>query len=300
MASISAGRRRADFDSAYVTDEGLASQHDDRDLASHYGVAIEVPLSAGLFARGRYEIAPYDGYQVEYEAQAADRFSGDLGRFQLSVGWRFGQRDRAPAWKQELDGAYVGVQGGDDRGWSSTDAVMRQSSQPEETEFQADFGGRGLDFGAFAGYGRSWGRFYAGLELEADSSKSSWQHERRPQGRRFSVDSRSSNGVALRLGYVARGGALLYARGGFVRSRFNITYEKGGNPDTWLDGDETLSGTRLGLGLEAPLTKHLFVRLDYTSTAYEEIGFTTAQERPDDITYRNRQHMARLGLGVRF
>ena len=44
----------------------------------------------------------------------------------------------------------------------------------------------------------------------------------------------------------------------------------------------------------------LFVRLDYTSTVYEEIRFTTPQDRADDITYRNRQHMARLGLGIRF
>lgn len=300
LASLSAGSRRADFDSVYVTDEGLASDHDDRERATSYGLGLEAPLSAHLFARMRYEVSPYDGYEVVYEEPDSDRFSGSQGRFQLGLGWRFG-----PAWTPSgsapsVAGFYAGAQGGDDRSWSGLDAVMRQNEVPTETDFHANFGGRGLDFGAFAGYGHTWGPVYLGLELEADASESSWRHERLPEGRQYSVESRSSDGVSLRLGYATRGGALLYVRGGAVRGRFRTLYEKGGNPDAWVDRDDTLSGSRFGVGLEAPLGSHLFLRLDYTSTVYDAMGFTTIHERSDEIRFRNRQHLARLGFGFRF
>lgn len=300
LATLSAGRRRADFDSFYVTDDGLASDHDDRERATSYGLGLEAPLSAHLFARMRYEVSPYDGYDVVYEEPAADRFSGSQGRFQLGLGWRFGAAWAPSAAAPRVGGFYAGAQGGDDRSWSELDALMRQADAPTETEFEANFGGRGLDFGAFAGYGHAWGPVYLGIELEADASKSSWRHERLPEGRQYSVEARSSDGVALRLGYATRGGALLYVRGGAVRGRLRTLYEKGGNPDAWVDRDDTLSGTRFGVGLEAPLTTHTFLRLDYTSTVYDAIGFTTIHERADELRFRNRQHMARLGFGFRF
>lgn len=302
LASLSAGRRRADFDSVYVTDDGLASEHDDRERATSYGLGLQAPLGAHLFARMRYEVSPYDGYDVVYDEPAADRFSGSQGRVQLGLGWRFGAawEPSASATAQRVSGFYAGAQGGDDRNWSGLDAVMRQGDEPTETAFEANFGGRGLDFGAFAGYGRTWGPVYLGIELEADASKSSWRHERLPEGRQYSVEARSSDGLALRLGYATRGGALLYARGGAVRGRFRTLYEKGGNPDAWVDRDDTLSGTRIGVGLEVPLTTQLFLRLDYTSTVYDAMGFTTIHERADEIRFRNRQHLARLGFGFRF
>lgn len=300
VASLGIGRRQAAFDSAYVTDEGVATNHDDRAWATTQSLALEVPLTGHLFARARYEVAPYAGYEVTYEDPASDRFSGSQGRFEIGLGWRFRQQAVLVEQDRWPGGFYAGLQAGDDRGWSSTDAVMRQSGAPQETFFQADFGGRGLDLGAFAGYGRHWGAFYAGIELEADASDSLWEHLRLPQGRQFSVEARSSDGASLRLGYATRGGALLYLRGGVVRGRFVTLYQKGQDPDAWIDRDDTLSGTRIGLGIEAPISRRLFIRLDYTSTTYESVGFTTTHQRADELSFRNRQHLARLGLGVRF
>lgn len=300
VASVGVGSRRADFDSYYVTDDGLASDHDDRERATSYGLGLEAPLSAHLFARMRYEVAPYDGYEVVYEDPASDRFSGSQGRVQLGLGWRFGAAWAPSGTAPRVGGFYAGAQGGDDRSWSSLDAVMRQSSTPTRTDFHANFGGRGLDFGAFGGYGRTWGPVYLGLELEADASESQWRHEREPQGRKFGVEARSSHGAALRLGYATRGGALLYVRAGAVRGRLRTLYEKGGNPEAWVDRDDTRSGHRIGVGLEAPLTANLFLRLDYTSTVYDPVDFTTAHERADELRFRNRQNLARLGFGFRF
>ncbi len=300
LATLGIGRRRADFDSSYVTDEGLASEHGDRTSANSFGLGLEVPVSAHAFARARYEVAPYAGYDVTYDAPQSDRFSGSQGRFQLGIGWRFGPSLPLAGDARRPGGFYAGAQGGDDRVHSALQAVMRQGNAPTLTDFEADFGGRGLDFGAFAGYGRAWGPFYAGVELEADSSKASWHHDRLPEGRQFSIESRSSAGVALRMGYATRGGALLYARAGRVRGRFNVRYEKGENPDAWVDRDDTLPGTRIGVGLETPLSSDLFLRMDYSRTAYDSIAFSTTHAKPDDISFNNQQYLARIGLGIRF
>lgn len=300
VASVGGGRRRSDFDSLYVTDEGIASEQSDRERATSYSLGLEVPLSARLFARVRYEVSPYDGYEVVYEEPDSDRFSGSQGRFQLALGWRLGTAWAPSGQARPLGGFYAGVQGGDDRSWSATDAIMRQADEPTETNLHANFGGRGLDFGAFAGYGHQSGPLYAGIELELDASKSAWRHVRLPEGRQFSVEARSSDGLSLRLGYATHGGALVYVRAGAVRGRFRTVYEKGANPDAWIDRDDTLSGTRIGMGLEVPLTANLFLRLDYTSTVYSALAFTTTQQRADELRFGYRQHLARLGLGFRF
>jgi opacity protein-like surface antigen len=145
-----------------------------------------------------------------------------------------------------------------------------------------------------------WGPLYAGVELETDSGRSSWQHERLPEGRSYSVDARGSDGASLRIGYATGNGALLYVHGGRARGRFRLRYEKGENPDAWVDREDTLAGKRLGLGLETPLSAHLFIRLDYSVTEYSPIEFSTIHDKPDELRFTHRQALARLGIGFRF
>ncbi len=89
-------------------------------------------------------------------------------------------------------------------------------------------------------------------------------------------------------------------RGGPVRTRFNTIYNKGNNSATWVDRDDTLNGMRVGLGAEVPLSRNLFVRLDYSVTDYNAYGFTTTQANSDTSNFKNRENLFSLGLGMRF
>lgn len=296
----SVGRERSGFDSTYVPEGSEAFAEGDKRMGTSYGAGLDVPLSAHTFLRARYDVTRYDGYDVEYGADA-DRFGGDGGRFLIGLGWRLGgAASRAPTSAVAVSGFYGGAHGGDDRSGSRLDATHRQPGPPPVTQFRADFGNHGLDYGVFAGYGHAFGRLYAGAELEIDASGSGWFHNKQPGGRDFSVEAKGSYGASLRLGYVAHGSALVYLRAGRVRSRFNTEYVKGRNADAWIDRDDTRGGTRFGIGVEAPLSASTFVRFDYTVTRYAAIAFSTTQDKVDDVRFANRQHLFRIGLGMRF
>ncbi|AND67977.1 hypothetical protein ATSB10_05230 [Dyella thiooxydans] len=295
----SAGRTRTRFDSAYAVEDGTASSQSDTRWSNTYGAGIDVPLTRHLFARARYDVAHYRGYDVANES-GSDRFADSSGQFQFGLGWRLTAVPREAGMEHTLDGFYAGAQGGDNRFGSTLDAVQRQAEIPPVTNLRTDFGGRGMDFGAFAGYGHAFGPMYAGVEVEGDASDSGWYHEKQPGGRDFSIEGRASYGASLRLGYATDRGALVYLRAGRVRGRFHTTYVKGENSSAWVDRNDTRRGDRFGIGIEAPLWKAAFVRLDYAATRYDAIAFTTAQAQADQLRFIHWQYLARIGIGVRF
>lgn len=299
LASLGFARRRATFETAYAPLGDAVWWQQDRRMGSAWSATLETPLGGRMFARARYEAVRYDAIDIVYDT-GSDRFSHDLGRFQMGVGVRFGPSSTSPSVAVERDGIYVGAQGGDDRSGSLMDAVHRQSGPPALTAFSAEFGDRGNVLGAFAGYGRAFGHAYAGIELESDASHAAWEHDKEPGGRDFGVSTRGSYGAAIRLGYATAAGGLVYVRGGRVRGRFQTTYIKGGNASSWVDRTDTRTGTRFGVGLEAPLSPRVFMRMDYTVTRYAAIDFTTTQAAYDEVRFRPHQQMFRLGLGLRF
>lgn len=296
---VSAGRVRSRFDSAYAAEDGTRSAQSDTRWSTAYGLGLDVPLSRHLFARGHYEIARSSSYDVA-NAEGSDRFAGSSGRFQFGLGWRMGAVPEEARANVGVSGFYAGAQGGDNRFGSKLDAIQRQAEVPPVSDFHTDFGGRGTDFGVFGGYGHAFGRLYAGVELESDGSSTGWYHEKQPGGRQFSVEARGSYGAAIRLGYATAYGALLYLRAGRARGRFNTTYVKGENSDAWVDRNDTRTGNRFGVGIEAQLWKSAFVRLDYAATRYDPIAFTTTQALADQLRFTNWQYLARLGIGMRF
>lgn len=295
----SAERLRAGFDSSYAEKGGTPHGQSNARWANAYGLGIDAPLGRHLFARARYEVAHFEGYDVRYEG-GEDRFTGSVGRFLLGVGWRFGGVPEATRQDVDPGGFYVGAQGGDNRFGSRLDAIQRQAEIPEVTHFLTDFGGRGTQFGAFAGYGHRFGAIYAGVEVESDADNMAWYHQKEPGGRAFSIEWRGSYGASLRLGYATRYGALLYLRGGRVKGRFATTYIKGENAKAWVDRNDTRTGNRFGVGMDVPLTKAVFVRLDYSVTHFGAIAFTTTQARADQLHFANWQYLMRIGAGVRF
>lgn len=296
-----AGRVRARFDSVYLPDGSTRfAQKDTRD-GTRYGVGLDLPLSAHGFVRARYDITRYAGYGVDY-GDGEDGFADNSGRFLLGLGWRLGGAATPAAGhgRGSVDGFYVGAQGGDNRFDSRMDATHRQPGPPAVTRFDAYFGSRGNLFGAFAGYGHAFGPLYAGIEADADAGGAGWFHAKDPGGRDYSVEDKSGFGASLRLGYATRGGALVYVYGGRVRSRLRTQYVKGHNTSTWIDREGTRGGTRFGLGAEAPLTPSTFVRLDYSTTRYASMAFSTTQEQVDEVRLLHRQQLFRIGLGMRF
>ena len=295
----SAARLRAGFDSRYAVEDGTSQAQENARWANAYGLGIDAPLSRHLFARAHYQVAHFEGYDVRYEG-GEDRFAGSVGQFLLGAGWRFGGAPEPTPSDADLDGFYAGAQGGDNRFGSRLDAIQRQAEVPQVTQFRTDFGGRGTQFGAFAGYGHRFGPVYAGIEVESDADNMAWYHEKQPGGRTFSTEWRGSYGASLRLGYATRYGGLLYLRGGRIKARFATTYVKGENASAWVDRNDTRNGSRFGVGMDVPLTKAVFVRLDYSVTHFGAIAFTTTQARADQLHFANWQYLMRIGAGVRF
>ncbi|MDW7748038.1 outer membrane protein, partial [Halomonas sp.] len=148
--------------------------------------------------------------------------------------------------------------------------------------------------GLHVGYGQTFQRFYLGGELAAEVSDVTWNHERQPTGRTYSVDRESSLGLALRAGYVIDSGALLYLRGGPAWTDFETRYARGKQR---VHLDETEQGWQFGGGIEVPLRERLRLRMDLSHTRYDdvEVDYGSGVD-----TLESEENQARLGMSVRF
>ncbi len=282
---------------------------------TRYGVGLDIPATERLFVRTAYAYTDYGSYGATYQTGAAstttDQFSDADGVFELGLGWRLGgaarhSRERRPTVSADaLAGFYVGAQVGADSLTTRLDAVQNDGGGSGCTNcaFTGDFGKTAGTWGFFTGYGLTFHRVYLGLDLDAQSSNARWANDRTTSGgggRAFGVALKESIGAGVRLGYVLNSGALLYVRGGEVRSRFDTTYAKGNSTDTWVDRDDVLTGTRFGVGVEVPAYGKLFLKMEYDVTRYGSYGFTTTQHLPDSPSFENDDSVFNLGLVLHF
>lgn len=158
----------------------------------------------------------------------------------------------------------------------------------------ADFGDSDASYGLFAGYGWTLNRWYAGLEAEAESSDSQWSSNN-TGARIFSVDKEHGYGLSTRLGYILRYGSLLYGRIGAVRSNFNTDYSFSG---TTVNQEDASTNLRLGIGVDVPASRYIFIRTEYTYTGYDSYDIDYGTSGPD--TFENAEGMFRIGLAVNF
>ncbi len=301
-----AGKVRTDFDTHYEVngDPATVVQRTFTEDGTRVGLGVETPAGRHLFWRMEYTHTDYDSYTVDYGIDT-EQFDNDDNQFKLGLGWRFGAAGRAPAPLQvDFDGFYVGAQAGHGEVSSQVDA-QHYDSGAGPFPFTADFADAGPDAGLFAGWGTTINKWYLGVEVEADSSRARWHHIRETGspggGRDFSVSKKGSHGFAGRIGYVLNGGSMLYARAGIVNTKFNTQYKKGNNAAAWVDRDDELDGTRLGLGAEIPTSNDVFLRFDYTVTDYDNYGFaTTHGSNPDTAQFDNKESLFRFGIAVRF
>ncbi len=166
----------------------------------------------------------------------------------------------------------------------------------------ADMGGYGASYGLFAGWGLEIANWYLGLELDGGDSKANWYHQKdKPESVTTFVEKDSHYGLSLRAGYLLDGG-LLYGKLGAVRTDFHTYYTENQFATGAFDRDHTETGTRVGLGLEIPASRNLFVRTDYSYTRYDgydvpyqsDVGATTTER------FDTSDAVFSLGLGWRF
>jgi hypothetical protein len=274
---------------------------------NRYGVGMDIPASENLFVRMNYSYTDYNDFDstsfanTTGTAVTVDNMVNNENLFNVGLGWRFGGQDQPMAQVDAASarGFYAGAKLGYGSMNTKLDAIHNDGGGT--SAFTGDFGNTGGTWGFFGGYGTTINRIYLGLELEAEASKASWVNNRESGGggRDVSVDKKGSYGAGLKVGYVLDNGALLYARAGQVRTKFNTIYNKG-NVNNWVDRDDTLKGNRFGLGAEVPFANNVFVKMDYAVTNYDAYGFTTLHANADTENFDNKEALFSLGLGMRF
>ncbi|MES2368700.1 MAG: outer membrane beta-barrel protein [Pseudomonadota bacterium] len=168
----------------------------------------------------------------------------------------------------------------------------------------AGMGGFGASYALFGGWGTELAdNWYLGVELDGGDSNANWKHRKiKNDAPTVFVDKDSNYGLSLRAGYLLDGG-MLYGKFGKVRTDFHTYYTENQFSTGAYDRDQTLTGNRVGLGLEIPASRNLFVRTDYSVTRYGSYdvpyqssggGATTTE------TFKTGDAVFSLGLGWRF
>ena len=298
------GTARTQF-SHYATindSPAFADSDDHTQNGGVYGLGSDIPVNENVFVRLDYSYTDYDSFDVNVGNPAqSERFSPRENVFHLGLGWQFDGLG-GKSQKQDINhtGLYAGAHLGHGAMQSDTTGTHYDGGSGPFS-FSSDFGDNSASTaGVFLGYGATINNFYIGLEAELEDSNAKWDHERSPTGRNFSVEKMGTSGLSLRGGYVLRNGSLLYAHVGRARTRFNTTWVKGGNRLNDVDRDDTVTGTRVGVGAELPITQAVFLRLDYSYTDYDSYEFVTSHGNVDNMQFDNSESLFRLGLLVRF
>jgi outer membrane immunogenic protein len=105
----------------------------------------------------------------------------------------------------------------------------------------------GFGGGAFGGYGRTFGNWYVGGELNADFSKADGS-----QGG-IKLEKKYSYGVAARAGYLLNETTMGYGLVGWERGKFKAR-------DSEVEVSGELNGIRVGLGVETFVKKNISLR----------------------------------------
>jgi opacity protein-like surface antigen len=263
------------------------------DAGLRLGVGGSVPISSHFAVRLEHTFSTFKSYDIncciEPPGGPPDNFSNDETVTSIGLVYRFNPPPGVvmPAPRVDFGGFYFGVQAGHEALWS-------RGGGPREsnTQLVADFGDTGFTVGGFAGYGLQFRSFYLGGELEAELSKTGWSHVREPSGRTFSIENDATYGAAIRAGYIVNNTALLYARVGVVQSQLDVNYRRGNNS---IATEDWVTGLRFGGGMEFPVSKDLFLRLDYTHTNYRATSLITPPDQEIEH-HRTRTDLFRLGV----
>lgn len=303
MLYVGASALRTTFSNSMRTVDGSFTQ-DSTKNGTRMAFGTDIPVDENLFLRLEYAHTRYGSYHM-VSTNYDEQYQNVDNTFSVGAGWQFGSGKPVKSVDPEfMRGFYAGAALG--HGVLNTDLNVPQHFHSPATydTLQADFGADGFSSAAFFGGGYTFNRWYLGLELEGEPSTTHWEHERTAGGggggRDFSLHKKGGYGLSVRGGYILPNGTLAYIRLGGVRTKFNTQYERGNSG--LVDRDDTVNGTRIGLGAEMPINKISFWRIDYTLTDYGDLPtFSTPGGSPDTVSFlNNKESLFRIGLGVRF
>jgi outer membrane immunogenic protein len=164
-----------------------------------------------------------------------------------------------PAHAETLDGPYVGVQAGWNRG-EIADAATE--TLPLDAEASRD----ALVIGGYAGYNHRIGKSFV-IGAEAGFS-GAVDDEIRAQsnGNAVTLDPRYSFDLGARAGYLVTEETLVYVRGGYANTRVRATVE---GEENVVRSSENLDGWFVGGGVERAITDRISARVEYR---YSDLG----------------------------
>jgi hypothetical protein len=186
-----------------------------------------------------------------------------------------------------FNGLYAGLLGG--RASGTSKVTGRRGPFGDTTELTAEYGNSASAGTVMAGYGRTWGRWYIGLEAEYQPDGSAWRFEREPDQRVIEAKLKDKYGLGARLGYVAAPYVLLFSRFGAARGEYETSYRF---QDVVADRTVDLDGVEIAIGNEITLARHLNLRLEYLYSDFDGYGIDFGLTDK----FSPREYTARLGL----
>jgi hypothetical protein len=269
-----------------------------------------IDAGAGL----RYYVMPtvYVGADLRVTDRDSDNLDAQYSRNQLfvSIGYtparnrdysiipeREAGAPAAPRPQGTFSGFYLGAQLGHG-GLTTATFGLRDGGGFDA----ANMGGIGASYGLFGGWGTEIDNWYLGLELDAGDSSANWYHKKdKPEAPTVYVDKDTSYGLSVRAGYQLDGG-LLVGKLGVVSTRFHTHYAENQYAAGAFDQGHRETGTRVGLGLEIPASRNLFVRTDYSFTRYDgyNVPYQSDVAATTTETFDTDDAVFSLGVGWRF
>lgn len=260
---------------------GLAEYQDvtREDMLYSGSLGLRYLLTPTLFLEGRYNVQSRDSNQLAtVNTPANPQDSGDYVKHQvfLSLGALMypvrslpsltaANPDRLATQQVGWGGFYAGA-----AGLAGSTNIRTTGQRGGSGSDLGDFGNDSVGASVFAGWGIDLDRWYLGVEVSADEDGVSIYHNKdKTQSRTFSIERGRSYAAALRGGYHLATGSLFYGRLGWVNTDFNTFYAINDEPENAVNQAFSQDGIRLGMGADIPLDKHLFTRLDYSYTDYE-------------------------------
>ncbi|WP_158272077.1 outer membrane beta-barrel protein [Marinicauda salina] len=260
---------------------------EERDTGLVYGGGLEFPVSGRMFGRLDYSYATFEDYSIVFD-DTDDNFANTRTLARVGLGYRFGAPHASDAEPVEFGGPYLGL-------YAGHGTVISDNEGPRRTfDLSVERAGHGASAGAYAGYGRTFGPVYLGAEIEAGAASASWNIERDPQGRIYSVQAGETLAAGVRAGAVIHPGVLAYLRADAVETQFRTDFE---TDAATVAQDDRETGLRLGAGVETSLGGAWRLRAEYTRTDYGTYVVTPG-EKSD--SFENRANLFRFGLGYRF
>lgn len=166
-------------------------------------------------------------------------------------------------------------------GWNNNNYNLKNSAGTTSTNFNAN----GATGGIFAGVGAKVNQsIYLGGEAFVNGgSMTSSNKSTDAFGTTDKINKTYSYGLDFVPGLMVTDTTKVYAKAGVVRSRFKLTQTAGvGSGLTTGSASTTVTGGRLGLGVQTEVNKSFDVRGDFVHTAYNSFTTYGNKVKPSD------------------